>query len=445
MKQKRTTVQKPCNTEPIRPNRPADHPLRGQLEQVLHDRPFLPLSTPSRISSFSWVEKANTSTEQSSRGWIRELCKTAGVPGPGPDSVFHHAAMDAFSIRWERHTEFCSLTIVRDGPMMAPFSLSAHDLLPADWLQRMPGEVLSALEICVEDAETEVPPTAFHKETLCSSNVAGGKAQVWTDFQQHDQGLKRFYIEQSGASNAAIGRLVQRLIELEVYKSLALHGFSTAKTMAPQLDKLEQSLVRLTQTIASQNAAENQEHSLHEVLALSAKVEDLVTASSFRFSATRAYAQIVEDRCEAIKEGEIQGFSTLTEFIDRRFKPAMRTCRAVESRSETLAGHLAGAVNLLNIQVSVELERQHKAQGEDMNRRAARSLRLQETVEGLSVIAISYYATGLLGEIFKGLSLAGLPIQPDLAKAVAVPFVVFATWWTMQRIHRRLEAKAPTI
>ena len=59
-----------------------------------------------------------------------------------------------------------------------------------------------------------------------------------------------------------------------------------------------------------------------------------------------------------------------------------------------------------------------------MDRRAHLQLRLQETVEGLSVIAIGYYGVGLVGYVLKGLEHGGAPIDATLGIGIAVPLVI---------------------
>jgi uncharacterized membrane-anchored protein len=71
-----------------------------------------------------------------------------------------------------------------------------------------------------------------------------------------------------------------------------------------------------------------------------------------------------------------------------------------------------------------------------MDRRASLQLRLQETVEGLSVVAISYYLVGIVSYVAKALKGAGLPIEPDLAVGLAVPVVLFLVWSGVKRIRQ---------
>ena len=87
----------------------------------------------------------------------------------------------------------------------------------------------------------------------------------------------------------------------------------------------------------------------------------------------------------------------------RRYDPAMRTCRSAKERLDELSARAERASDLLRTRVDVANQAQNVEVLRAMDRRAALQLRLQETVEGLSVVAISYYAVnlaaGLLGPL----------------------------------------------
>jgi uncharacterized membrane-anchored protein len=65
-------------------------------------------------------------------------------------------------------------------------------------------------------------------------------------------------------------------------------------------------------------------------------------------------------------------------------------------------------------------------------------LRLQVTVEGLSMAAISYYVVSLLLYAFKGLQAYGLPFNPEMAVALLLPLVLWSVWRSRQKIHAKL-------
>ena len=140
--------------------------------------------------------------------------------------------------------------------------------------------------------------------------------------------------------------------------------------------------------------------------------------------------------CSTIGERKVGGFPTWTSFLARRMAPAMRTCATTEARQTDLSEKLARAANLLRTRVDVELERQNRDLLKSMNERTRLQLRLQTTVEGLSVAAVSYYVVGLFGYLAKGVQDEGVPINVTLATALFVPVAVLGIWFVVRRIRQ---------
>ena len=123
----------------------------------------------------------------------------------------------------------------------------------------------------------------------------------------------------------------------------------------------------------------------------------MVVESSFRFGATGAYEALVHQRIQVLREARFNGRQTLHEFMMRRFDPAMRTVKSAEARLAKMAERAMRAGQLLSTRVDVERSAQNQELLASMDKRADLQLRLQNTVEGLSVVAISYYAVNLVG------------------------------------------------
>jgi len=180
------------------------------------------------------------------------------------------------------------------------------------------------------------------------------------------------------------------------------------------------------------------EETLSELLATSAELESLLAQSSFRFGATRAYEAIVNQRVEVLREERFNGRQTFAEFMMRRFDPAMRTVKASERRLQTLAERAIRAGDLLRTRVDVERSSQNQKLLESMDKRADLQLRLQKTVEGLSVVAISYYAVNLVLYMAQPAAYA-LGLSKLILAAVVTPVVVLAVWWMVHRIREKME------
>ena len=161
------------------------------------------------------------------------------------------------------------------------------------------------------------------------------------------------------------------------------------------------------------------------------------TDSQFRFSAARAYAGLVALRISELRENRIEGLQMFAEFTERRLSPAMRTCEAVSSRLSDTSERVARATQLLSTRVDISRERQNQELLESMNNRARLQLRLQETVEGLSIAAITYYIVGLVGYAAKGARAAGvLPTSPDVITALAIPIVLLVVALGVRRVRK---------
>ncbi|MEM8813678.1 MAG: DUF3422 domain-containing protein, partial [Pseudomonadota bacterium] len=235
----------------------------------------------------------------------------------------------------------------------------------------------------------------------------------------------------------AAGALVRRLLEIETYRTLALLGLPQAQKVGPEIRQIEEQLGAISAELPAIRGMSANRDLLRTLSELAASVEAIAAVSAYRFGATRAYHEIVTRRLEAIEEEAEIGHSTLVMFLQRRLEPAMRTCQATEGRLETLSRRLSRAAELLRTRVDVELEEQNRDLLQSMNRRARLQLRLQQTVEGLSVAAVSYYVVGLVGYAAQGLNAAGLAIDYQIVTALSVPIVVGGIWFIVRRIRRK--------
>ena len=238
-----------------------------------------------------------------------------------------------------------------------------------------------------------------------------------------------------GLTPRQAGRVLQRLFEVEVYRLLALLALPLAQALSPRVVAIEAALADLTASIARESGAE--EALLHELTRLAAEVEQGLSSSQYRFGACRAYSQLVATRIADLRESRLPGLQTIEEFMARRFSPAVSTCVTVSQRLHDLSERVAQASALLATRVGIARERQNQALLASMDRRARLQLRLQQTVEGLSVAAIAYYAAGLLGYLAKGAKAAGLSIDSDLMVGLALPLLAAAVFLAVRRARHK--------
>jgi uncharacterized membrane-anchored protein len=278
----------------------------------------------------------------------------------------------------------------------------------------------------------------FDGPMLVASQVADGHATVWTDFFLGSDDSVRFLIRDHGLTDAQRGRLVMRLLDIETYRMMALLALPLAQQVAPRITALEQGLAKLSARMVDM-AHESEQTLLLELSGLAAEVETLAVDTPYRFGAARAYHALVERRIAELRETRMPGLPTLGEFLERRLSPAMRTCITMAERIEGLSRRATRMANLLRTRVDVALERQNVELLDKMNQRSRLQLRLQETVEGLSVAAITYYVVGLVGYAAQALHAAGLPVNKEIAIGVAIPVIGLVVWWGLRRFRQSLQ------
>ena len=417
-----------------------DHPQRYALANELHARPFPNVAAPARAAFLAMVTDGIAGA-LADRDHLIALLDRHGAAHPQPEATHYSGDLGRCQIKWERHTEFVTYTLFCEGDERETFDNATFDHFPSDWLAAAPGKRLTSalIDINRHDGDQGLAAMAkshFVPESLALSRMLENDVVTASDFRIDASGHMRMEVFARAATGSQrIGRVVQRLCEVEVYKSMAMLGLSAARDLSPDLSELE---TRLRQLVADLNAPDvAAQHTLEQLLDVSAQLEHLAATSSYRFAATRAYDSIVNQRISILREDRFEGHQTFAEFMMRRFDPAMRTVVSTADRLENLTLRAARAANLLRTRVDVERASQNQDLLESMDRRADVQLRLQQTVEGLSVVAISYYAVNL------GLYLLG-PVQQawGLSKytlaAGLTPLVILAVWLMVRRIRRKL-------
>jgi uncharacterized membrane-anchored protein len=271
--------------------------------------------------------------------------------------------------------------------------------------------------------------------------IGGGSAVALTDFRVGDDGFVRMLVLDRGMKPNQAGRAVQALLEIDGYRMLALLAFPMARELSPALGRDERELAEIARVLVAAEPRTEPEL-LDRLTRLQAGIERHEADHHYRFGAAEAYHAIVLRRIAQLREERVGALQTFDEFIERRVGPAMSTCVATSERLESLSSRVARASQLLSTRIEMTRERQNQALLESMNQRAEAQLRLQQTVEGLSVAAITYYVAGLLNYVAKGLQDSGLPIDPTVATAVGVPVVAVLVWLAIRRVRRSVSVGA---
>lgn len=415
------------------------HPLREAVLRELHARPFTPIDTPRRVLLFAFAGGA--AQARADREALTALCATRGMTPPPEGAIHHRSHFDGGDLRWESHSEFSTYTweLPSAAANGRPFVPRASELATGMKQIPQPGPLIVAIDLHLISNpgggfELE---KVFDRASLAAANNSDGAALFATDFKPDEDGFIRILVINRSMNAERIGALVQRVLELETYRTLALLGLPEAQRIAPSIGKIERRLAELTEQLRERGDLMTNHHMLDELTALAGGLEADAAASAYRFGATRAYYEIVKLRLETIGEQKHGGLPTWTSFLARRMAPAMRTITTMEERQARLSEKLARAANLLRTRVDVALENQNRDLLTAINERGRMQLRLQQTVEGLSVAAISYYMVGLVGYLIKGAHEYGLHVDTTIATAISVPVIVAFVWFLVRRIRRK--------
>ncbi|MEM1268201.1 MAG: DUF3422 domain-containing protein [Pseudomonadota bacterium] len=426
-----------------------DVPDRYALSNELHARPFPELTAPCRAVFVAIMPpEGGDRDREADRAHLIQLLDRHGAPHPAPGANHHTVTLGRGALKWEQHTEFVTYTIFADGVADTPFDGQIWALFPRDWLANAPGQVLTSCLVRVERAEDweEVEarlqddvPKWFVAESLAVSGVVDRCALIASDFRIDENGHVRFLVLAKGSTGSRrLGRIVQRLMEIETYKSASMLTLPVARQISRRVATLNRELSELVGRMARQDGSDVE--TLNGLLRMAAEIELLLTSSAFRFGAAGAYEAIVSQRIEVLREQRVASRQTFAEFMMRRYDPAMRTCRSSKARLEELSNRAEQASNLLRTRVDVASAVQNAEVLRRMDERAALQLRLQETVEGLSVVAISYYAVNLAVNVVKPVG-AQVGVAEVAVYALLTPPIIFLVWAAVRRIRRRIDAR----
>ncbi len=418
-----------------------EHPQREDLFNEMHARTPQALHAPERGSHLALVSDEHSAQLDCVHLCI--LCKQYGIDPPAPSAKHFSADFGDFRLKWERHTEFCSYTFFRQGEFDSPFENPVIDLVPADWIANLPGKVLTAVHFAVVPVDTlDISDDAigplFNNNPLFGGQITDGRGRIYSDLRIHEDRFTRVMLYNLKMTPHQVGRQVQRFLEISSYRMLALLSLPVAQEISPTLRRIDQELAKLSQEMGHDHGTAKDTELQERLSKLAAEVEQIRARTSYRFDACTAYHHLVERKLTNLREQRIEGMQTFTVFITTRLTPAVRTCESTAARQESLSRRVDRVASILRARVEVELERQNQNLLTSMDKRAMLQLRMQETVEGLSVVAITYYLVGLVSYALKGLKATGVPVDSNIGAGIAVPVIALMVWAGVKQIRKIL-------
>jgi len=418
--------------------------LRVALSNEWHARPLMVMPSPLRCSHLICLRGPTSLGER--RDIFAAFCRDQGQSEPNAQSRHHSIQVGNCLVKWEGHSEADAYTLLVPGNGEPPFSTPAIDFLDRGIRAELEAARFIGIHI-------EVLPDTGHpiedrlarvRSLLGASQVYGGSfsdglGELWSSFRLDAQGYLRLVVTDFGLGEARLSRYLQRILEIEGYRLLAMMGLPPAREVMATLGSLELELDDVMAELSHHDADPAQERQLEHITRIAARVEHVAAVHAYRFAAARAYSGIVDRRLTELAEERNGATSRYTTFLTKTLQPAMRTCEAVERRTQELAQRITRATQLLDSMVDMDQKKQNKAILEGMAERASLQLRLQQSVEGFSIVAITYYAVGLLGYLFKSGKEFGLPLDPGLATGVSAPLVLAVVWLSVRRVKKSLK------
>jgi uncharacterized membrane-anchored protein len=433
--------------------RPYDHPLRTVLHEEVHARPPVALWPRDRILNQAFLLQG--SDRQQQIDWINAISEQTKQPiDPNHGQTFRiielRPAPQRVIIKWELHGEFSSISaIIQQEQLITEPSIKSrvglenevNQLLAKLTIKPMHeagGLRISAIDVAFEDRglfkEADEVSHLFSGNTLIGSSIlTNQKAQLWTDLQVNEDGYISFLVPHAGMGSRQAGRVARRITEVEIYRMASMLAFPVAKSLSGPLRNAEAELSELSKEISM---AQNQEsvathqdgEFLERISTLASKIEEWISEHGLRFTAAEAYSQLTAKNLEELSEASLPGVQTLSEFMERRFAPAMSTCSWTQRRLRELSDRISRTTQILRTRIEFVNESQTQELLASMDRRAKIQLRLQETVEGLSVLVLTYYAVSLIIYMAKGVKELGLMVPAELIGGASAPIIAYGIY-----------------
>ena len=415
------------------------HPQKNALIKELHNRTFPVVQLPAQVSSLVIF---NPGDRQLELDRLTDLAKQQNVTPPLADESCYYQSFKDFDLRWERHNEFSTYTVICQRQGEGEFFRNLFSLIDSEWLEAMPGEVIAANHIDLRPTtlSSEQLPEYFEGKRLVGSKIYDGLATVWTSVQHHSDGFIRTLVVDEGIDALQAGRAIRNLLEIAAYRAMTLLALPIARKLIPEVTKLEGRLVGTNAKLNLLETVEDEQKLMTELIEEATQLEKLVADHNFRFSATQAYFSLTESRLDMLREQRLPTFRTLKQFHVRRFIPAFHTCMSVVKRKEDLSKRISRTTELLNSRLQLSLELQNQRLLASMDKRSALQLRLQQTVEGLSVVAMTYYSMNLIKLLIEPLPVEQyLSMSKTMALAFMTPFVFTGALMLVKRIRNKLD------
>ncbi|MDX1411470.1 MAG: DUF3422 family protein, partial [Nitrospirales bacterium] len=158
------------------------------------------------------------------------------------------------------------------------------------------------------------------------------------------------------------------------------------------------------------------------------KVSRMAESMRYKLSASVPYETIVISNLQALQEQPLTSGRLISDFIQHKITGVADGYQQLLRRIDALEKDFEGTISVIRTKVELLLQ-DHNIALQDQNLKMLASVDkttksqaiLQHTVEGLSIIVIAYYLSGLGNYVFKALQEAGWLENATFASGVFVP------------------------
>lgn len=392
------------------------HADRTDIQAEVHARPPLSIDM-EEAEVWHWVIMENPAQPET---W---------PPGIDPNKRHQVMPLTDGLLRFERHTEFVSLTFLGQK-RPSPDTLRL--------IGTCSGRQLAGSRVLIRPEFDQSCHDLFTGDRLYGGSSVTEGIQVATDFQVGADAMVNYVVTGFFIDPATRGLTVKWIMEMEMYRMAALLGLPEIRRATTELGALEHAAAEATRDL-SEADDDNLGQAITSIADILSRVAVLRESLRYRIAASRAYNGVVEARLESLAEQRFNERRTLKAFVDSRLTPAISTINAFDARLNQLDVAVRQTMSLARTRLDFVNQEQSAKLLMSMETRARQQVHLAQAVEGLSVAAITYYAVGLIGYILKGIpgdSLIG--IYDPVIVAVSIPTIAILVWRATRAARKKI-------
>lgn len=434
--------------------------------RALHERPQVPLvnwlAIPAHVHylAFRMADPPNQrpASREEFRSWLERL-------GVSPEMVVLREAVgygvkeveggERLIILWQAHTEYYNYQVWHLPSPSHKDMVFGSLTFPG---YRCPEAVLGTAVCRLDLVLVPGPPPSRESlraripgPLLYGSRIFDEETTIFTSFTPDELGRERYWVS-VGASRrdpSHVKDIVDAIVRIETYYHLLLMQKPLFSAAIDQVYKFEQVHLKQREIItdhighADSGTLQRWLNSLTQDLL---KTNRMAGKLHFELSASAPYDKIVHATLASLAEKPLESYRPVSDYVLGGITGVAEGYQQLLRRVDTLRSGFEGIIAIIRTRVDLLVEAQNLTLLRSVDNTTKNQVLLQHTVEGLSVIVIAYYLSGLAGYVFKGLSEIGWLPHHDVASAVFVPIAIglafLVTTFSRKYLHKKLTSES---